>query len=229
MRIVELFSSKQGEGLWTGTESVFVRTLGCPLACRFCDTPYASDESREGEELGAEEIFNRIRSFGPNDVVLTGGEPLLHREIVPLCEMLHTKGFRITIETAGIRDTTAPCDLMSISPKLSNSRPLDDEPAARIRRHENNRERPDIVRSLIGRYAYQLKFVVDTPVDFAEIEAYLLQFPGIEPSRVLLMPQGIDRDALREKAVWLVPYCEAKGYRYCPRMQIEWFGNRRGT
>ena len=70
--------------------------------------------------------------------------------------------------------------------------------------------------------------MVDCPDDCREVEDYLAEFPEIERSRAMLMPQGVEPDALAEKAAWLTPYCAAHGLSFCPRRQIEWFGTQRG-
>ena len=228
MRIVELFASKQGEGIWTGEESAFVRFGGCHLHCRFCDTPYASWNLEEGEELSAETILERVRLLNRKHVVLTGGEPMLFSELVPLTEQLEPLGYTITIETSGTLDLPVRCHLMSISPKLSNSVPVDANENIR-RRHESNRFQPEITQKLINLYPYQLKFVMDTPEDIDEMEQFLEQFENIMPDRVLLMPQAVTANEMRERETWIRACCEKKGYRYCPRMQIVWYGNKRGT
>ena len=64
MRIAEIFRSIQGEGRLTGVESVFVRTSGCNLRCRYCDTPYAS-WTPEGEDLSVAEILDRVEQLAP--------------------------------------------------------------------------------------------------------------------------------------------------------------------
>jgi 7-carboxy-7-deazaguanine synthase len=125
MRIAEVFLSIQGEGLLTGTESVFVRASGCNLRCWYCDTPYTS-WSPEGDDLSVEEILADIERHKCKHVVLTGGEPMLFSELVPLSEELHRRGLHITVETAGTLHLPVRCDLMSISPKLSNSTPVGD-------------------------------------------------------------------------------------------------------
>ena len=228
MFIVEVFTSKQGEGLWTGVESTFVRVGGCLLRCRYCDTPYTFWESGEGVEYGVDELVEIVRLQEPKHVVLTGGEPMFYSELVPLTEHLKANGHTITIETSGTLDLPVQCDLMSISPKLSNSTPHGLKDKARIARHEANRNRPEIVWNLIKRYTYQLKFVVDTQSDFTEIEEYLKHFSGVCPSRILLMPQGTSQEVLRKKNEWILDYCRQSGYQLCPRMHIEWFGNQRG-
>jgi len=228
MRIAEIFKSLQGEGLLTGTESVFVRASGCNLRCWFCDTPYAS-WTAEGEDLAVEEIVARVEQLGAGHVVLTGGEPMLFAELIPLCRSLgHLRRYR-TIETAGTLYLPVECDLMSISPKLSNSTPSPERSAAWSRRHERSRHVPEVVRRLVAEYEYQVKFVIDRPEDCREVEQYLAQFPQIDRSRVLLMPQGTDAATLAQKRAWLEPYCRSAGLAYCPRRQIEWFGLARGT
>lgn len=228
MRVVEIFVSKQGEGLWAGVESVFIRTLGCHLRCGFCDTEYASWESGNGLELSVEEIVGRIIIHRKRHVVLTGGEPMLHAEMVPLSKMLEREGLKITIETSGTLELPVRAHLMSISPKLSNSIPFAAGEDV-IRRHEYNRAKPEIVRQMIKKYDYQLKFVIDRPQDFLEMEKYLEELPGAKPTRILLMPQARTPEEMREKETWIREYAQQKGYRYAPRMQLEWYGNRRGT
>lgn len=244
MRVAEIFRSIQGEGRLTGVESIFVRMAGCNLRCRYCDTPYAS-WSPEGDDLSVGEILQRVEQLRagpppafveavphePNDVrhvVLTGGEPMLFAELIPLSTALRDRGLHITIETAGTLYLPVACDLMSISPKLSNSTPSPDQDVRWSERHERTRHAPQVVRRLTAEYDYQLKFVVDCPVDCREVERYLAKFPDIERGQVMLMPQGIDIETLAEKAVWLAPYCVAHGFAFCPRRQIEWFGAARG-
>ena len=231
MRIIEIYQSKQGEGLWTGTHSVFVRTLGCLLRCHYCDTPYArleEQDSEDGADLMPAEIVGRVFLLDAPHVVVTGGEPMLAPEIGELTQLLKEYEYLVTIETAGVVDAYVHCDLMSISPKLSNSTPTDASPEQQ-ERHEKHRSRPEVVRSLIARYPYQLKFVVDTPDDLVDIKEYLKQVPDVQPHRVYLMPQAVDPDTMRTKAEWIMPFCTDHGFHYCSRMQLVWYENPRGT
>ena len=108
MHIAEIFRSLQGEGRLTGVESVFVRTSGCNLRCRFCDTRYASWEP-EGDSLSVEKVMAIVERTAIESteeaalthVVVTGGEPMLLPELVPLCAKLRRRGMHVTIETAG--------------------------------------------------------------------------------------------------------------------------------
>lgn len=228
MQIAEIYRSVQGEGFLTGTDSVFVRTSGCNLRCWFCDTPYTSWDP-EGQDLTVDEILAACEEWDARHVVLTGGEPMLFAELIPLAEQLSAQGRHITIETAGTLYLPVRCDLMSISPKLANSAPPAERDPRWRRRHERTRHAPDVIRRLVAEYAYQMKFVVDTPEDVADVLGYLDEFPEIDRARAMLMPQGVDAAGLAEREPWVVELCRAHGLVYCPRRHIEWFGLVRGT
>lgn len=232
MRITEIFYSIQGEGVLSGVPSVFVRTSGCNLRCRWCDTPYASWKP-EGETVSLEAVFEAvIRHKQARHVVLTGGEPMLVKELVPLTGMLREAGWHITIETAG----TLPrgdvyCDLASLSPKLSNSTPLPGEAdSAWIGRHEQTRLQPEVLRDWIQGGDYQLKFVIGSSGDVAEIDA-LLEDVGlpIPPHQVLLMPEGVTAEALNLVTCEIVALCKERGFRFSDRLHVRLFGHTRGT
>ncbi len=228
MRVAEIYSSIQGEGFLTGTPSAFVRASGCNLRCWFCDTPYASWRP-EGADLAVEEIVAKIETFDCEHVVLTGGEPMLFAELIPLCEQLHARKHHITIETAGTLYLPLACDLMSISPKLANSTPSLKLAPNWHHRHERTRHAPEVIRRLADEYEYQFKFVVQHPRDGEDVLRYLADFPSIDRQRVMLMPMGTDVDELARVSQWLTAFCNRYGLRSCPRRQIEWFGLVRGT
>lgn len=228
MRIAEIYRSVQGEGLLTGEPSVFVRTSGCNLRCWFCDTPYTSWHP-EGGDMSTDEIVAQVEEWDCPNVVVTGGEPMLYAELIPLCQRLHAIGRHITIETAGTLDLPVVCNLMSISPKFASSAPSAEKHPHWRRRHERERHRPEVIRRLVRDYPYQLKFVIDAPADFEELSRYLAEFPEVACERVLLMPQGIEQAELDARALWLRPFCEANRFVFCPRKHIEWYGPVRGT
>ncbi len=228
MRVAEIYQSVQGEGFLTGTPSVFVRASGCNLRCWYCDTPYASWRP-EGDDLSVEETLMRVEQFACEHVVLTGGEPMLFAELIPLCDELRGRGRHITIETAGTLYLPLACDLMSISPKMSNSTPRQSLAPRWQLRHEHTRLAPEVIRRLVAEYEYQFKFVVGRPQDGDEVLRYLGEFPEIDRDRVMLMPLGTEVDELARVAQWLPDYCARYGLRFCPRRQIEWFGLVRGT
>src|SRR3990170_7259929 len=115
MKIAEIYKSIQGEGRLTGTPSVFVRTSGCNLRCWFCDTPYSS-WSPEGSRERWQDVLEKVLSHDCGHVVITGGEPLLQPDVVPLSHALRDAGRHVTIETAGTVFRDVHADLMSVSP-----------------------------------------------------------------------------------------------------------------
>ena len=228
MKISEIYKSVQGEGLLTGTPSVFVRTSGCNLRCWFCDTPYTS-WAPDGTDLTVCEIVAQVEEWDCRHVVLTGGEPMLFSELIPLAEQLKDRDCHITVETAGTLYLPVACDLMSISPKLASSGPSPIDHPRWSRRHERERFRPDVLRALFAEYEYQLKFVVDRATDLEEVEDFVAKFPEIEEDRILLMPQGVTHSELLQRSTWLKPFCQERGWVFCPRKQIEWYGSVRKT
>ncbi len=241
MRIAEIYASLQGEGSLAGTPSTFVRTSGCNLRCRWCDTPFTSWEPT-GDDWTVPAVLEQVASLGRRHVVVTGGEPLLFPEVVPLCDALRRAGLHVTIETAG---TVLPAgtasaavvpaaDLMSISPKLPSSGPAAAVAADWHRRHEAARRRDDVLLALMADGAYQIKFVIDSPEDLAEAVRWLddLERAGgsaIDRGRIFLMPQGRAADELARTTGWLAAECDRAGLRLAPRHHIAWFGDTRGT
>src|SRR5580700_4999185 len=181
MKIAEIFHSIQGEGSLLGVPSIFIRTSGCNLRCCWCDTPYTSWQP-QGEERSLDQILEQISSYPARHAVVTGGEPMIAPEIVPLTERLRSRGLHITVETAGTVFAPVACDLMSISPKLANSTPE----GIFHDRHEQLRLQPDVLRRLTREYDYQLKFVVAQPSDLDEIQHMLDQL-SLDRAKVILM------------------------------------------
>jgi len=229
--ISEIFYSIQGEGELTGVPSVFVRASGCNLRCTWCDTPYAS-WNPEGEMRTVDAIVAEVQCHASaRHVVLTGGEPMIAKEIQALAAELKRLRYHVTIETAG---TVAPegiaCDLASLSPKLLNSAPDPVQHPAWRKRHEATRWQAEVIRAWLDGYAWQFKFVVSAPADVDELEGMLaLLGRDIPRHKVLLMPEATTLDKMRQRAGWLGDLCKARGYRYAHRLHIELYGNRRGT
>ena len=231
MLISEIFYSVQGEGTLVGVPSVFVRTSGCNLRCGWCDTPYASWKP-EGDEMTLEAILAAVEEFPTRFVVVTGGEPMVAKEMTILLSTLREAGKHITIETAGTIDPEGvACDLASISPKLAHSTP-DEARAGKawVEKHERLRLQPEILRAWCSNYDFQLKFVVASEADVEELRAVVESIGvPVPPERILLMPEGITQEALKARQAWLVDVCKRTGWRYSPRLHIDLFGNKRGT
>lgn len=228
MRLAEVFYSIQGEGRLLGMPSVFVRTSGCNLRCVWCDTPYTSWQA-EGKNWSVEMILRRITKYPTRHIVITGGEPFLAGELPELTARLKDTGAHITIETAATVFKPVSCDLVSLSPKLSNSTPWRRAKGRFATPHEEHRLNLPVIRQFIADYDYQLKFVVERERDFTEVRDILEKLPNVDASRVLLMAQATTRKDLRDKGQWIVDLCKKHGYGYSPRLHIELFGNRRGT
>ena len=247
MVINEIFYSLQGEGFLAGVPSVFVRLAGCPLHCRWCDTKYAWDQ-RAGEDYNISDIVKTVlrRKESPEQqwpckfIVITGGEPMINPDLPQLVRQLKTTGKHITIETAGItgwdgleaREFTArmavpqmPCDLMSISPKLSNSAPTDPELAAV---HEDSRLDIAVLQELLDNYEYQLKFIVDSQDDLPEIQQTIEKIGSVNPEKVMLMPQAATRDELLAKSPMVANMCKQSGFVFSQRLQVLLWNNQKG-
>ena len=224
MVIAETFASIQGEGMLAGVPSFFIRTSGCNLRCAWCDTPYTSWQP-EGSRRSVGDLVAAARASGCEHVVITGGEPLLQRELPALAQVLAAAGHHITVETAGTLAPEFPCDLLSVSPKTSNS-----DPEGRFRgRHRALRTRISPLVELLARHPeHQLKFVVRGEEDLGEV-LELVGRLGAERRRVLLMPEGRTAAEVAGRAAAVARLCLRHGFRYSPRLQLDLFGGGRGV
>jgi 7-carboxy-7-deazaguanine synthase len=225
MQVAEIFYSLQGEGRLAGVPSVFIRLAGCPLRCRWCDTKYAWSESA-GQGMSVGEVLREVGRFDTRYFVITGGEPMVHGGLEELCRELSGPQTHVTIETSGIQYVGGlACDLMSISPKLSNTDPRD---SAEASRHAAIRFDAETIRRLVAEYEYQLKFVVDAPADLDEVADALRKIGPVDPYKVMLMPQAVSRDEYFHKSKWLAETCLQTGFVFSPRLQVMLWDNQKG-
>jgi len=225
----ELFASIQGEGFSAGVPSVFVRVAECNLTCTWCDTRYTWDWERydrdvETMQLPVDDVLARvIAAAGTSikNVVLTGGEPLLHQEdLVALAGELRTRSFRIEIETNGaIEPVDALIDVVdqwNVSPKLESS---GNNKSARLR------------VGPLTRFAVlpnaTFKFVASAPDDLDEI-ARIAKTYALPNDRILVMPEAVDPTTLAERSRWLAPLCQERGVRFGTRLHVLLWGDGRG-
>jgi len=181
--------------------------------------------------MSIDEIVREVGQFPTDYVVVTGGEPMVAKGIHELASQFKEIGKHITIETAAtVLPEGIACDLASLSPKLSNSTPDIAVANGWRDRHEKRRLQPEVIREWIRSYNYQIKFVIMSERDLAEIQG-LLSTVGceIKSSKLLLMPEGTDSATIRSRGATLVDICKRHGYRYCNRLHIELFGNTKGT
>ena len=225
MLIAETFTSLQGEGTLVGMPSFFIRTSGCNLRGSWCDTPYTS-WNPEGVRRSVADLVAEACGSGVRHVVVTGGEPLLQREIGVLTRALASEGFHITVETAGTLAPDFVCDLLSVSPKTANS-----DPKGRWRdRHRRLRADVGPLRMLIQRFGeFQLKFVVRESGDVRDIRRFMEKLPPVQSNRVLLMAEGRTSAEVARISPTVAALCVEHGFRYTPRLHLDLFGGRRGV
>jgi 7-carboxy-7-deazaguanine synthase len=107
LTINEIFHSIQGESTYAGRPCVFVRLTACDLRCSWCDTPYAFTE---GSKMSLDAVLSQVAQYGCGLVEITGGEPLLQRDVYPLMQALVDSGRTVLLETGGhvsIKDVPA--------------------------------------------------------------------------------------------------------------------------
>ena len=172
MRITEIYASVQGETQYAGLPCTLVRTTGCDLRCTYCDSAFSF---YGGRELSLEAILDQVKRLGAPLVLLTGGEPMLQREIIALAGLLLAEGFRVMIETSGAHPVAAlPDDVIRIVDVKT--------PAS----GESHRMRLDVLDGLRPKDA--VKFVVTDEADY-RWAADLIRSRGLaERTEVLLSP-----------------------------------------
>jgi organic radical activating enzyme len=240
----EIFHTIQGEGPSAGSPAVFIRASRCNLHCVWCDTDhtwnfegtpwkherdaipgYAKfNKSEVTIELDPAEAARLILAYKCPRVVITGGEPLLQeagflemirlvREEIPDCAFeVETNGTRIPSP-----EFAAAIDQFNVSPKLENS-----GMSAELRLH------PAVLRFFAESPKAWFKFVVAEPADLAEIQT-LRETHAIPGTRILLMPEGRTSAELDRSAVWLAESCRDLGFRFCDRLHVRLWGDKRGV
>lgn len=150
MRITEIYTSIQGETQYAGLPCTLVRTTGCDLRCGYCDSAFAF---HGGKEMTLDEITAEVARLGAPLVLLTGGEPMLQRELPQLAERLLSAGYRVMIETSGAHplDTLPPAVVRVIDVKTPGS-------------GESHRNRAELLRAL--RPGDAVKFVLVDEADY---------------------------------------------------------------
>jgi 7-carboxy-7-deazaguanine synthase len=236
MKISEIFYSIQGEGMYTGIPSIFIRTFGCNYKCIFCDSAHAIKKLDVPIlDLIPQEIFNVIQEWhNCNHVVITGGEPLIQKE--ELKELMHLLyRYNITIETNGsIFDDTIKPNLWSISPKTKNSIIDKDKKLNQAELNvskvlfEKNNTYEHLKKFLSSGIPCQFKFVVFDEKDLKEIQKISYD-SGIPKPMIYLMPEGRTVSDQQVKSLALVDICKEHGYNFCTRLHIWLWGDKRGV
>ncbi len=205
----EIFYSIQGEGMLAGVPSLFVRLMGCPLQCPWCDTKHAWTQINKIHTV--EEILSAVRQQAKTGyVVLTGGEPMIHPAMTLLTKQLRAEGFHITIETSGIQFMDVVCDLLSLSPKLPSTLP-DHDPI-----------KPTVLQKLIDHADdYQMKFVVGNESEVDEVLSLISANHFIDRKKVMLMPSSLNQAEYRDLSPKVARLALENDLRFCPRLHLE--------
>ena len=230
----ECFESIQGEGSLMGVPSIFFRTSGCNLRCHWCDTPYTSF-TPENKKVTIMEAVHLIEQYNSKYVVITGGEPLIQSaKVYLLCHLLKEKDYHITIETNGtryVKGIIKYCDLMSVSPKLSDSAPKIEQVQSEhwINKHEKDRLDIETLNRLLNNCNCQFKFVVSNEHHIEEIEALQTILRNLTNNLIYLMPEGRTEKEVKDKQEWVVDTCIKKGWLYSDRLHVRIWGDKRGV
>lgn len=246
----------QGEGKLAGIPVLFIRLAGCNLRCcwkmpdgsfSLCDTPQAAYQTDGFESRTIEYIVALIHTnLGQiKHVVISGGEPTLqHKALAVLCRKLKELGLHITLESNGTRfepDLVQYIDLFSLSPKLSNAELTEKKNQASglmVKDHHIFNSRRVNLKAIQSHIRlcqttekeFQLKFVLAGEEDAREIrETFLAKLDGWLPTDILAMPLGGKPSELKITTQHVLKIAIENGWRYCPRLHIELFGDKQGV
>ena len=246
--VQELSTVIQGEGSLMGIPHLLIRFTGCKLRCQFkdsfCDTWYASWRPEKGT-ISSKDIIDFIeKNSHILHVFITGGGPTLHKEILPqVVNICKNMGLYVTIETEGSEFVETEADLLSISPKLSNSTPIvgSSKPWGGVvtQKERDNHEKwrqesiTSGIKKLINHQKaygrkYQVKPVISTPEDLEEFKSFQAKL-DIPNSVCWLMPEGVAEEQLQKKRQWLFDICIKEGYNYTDRLHVLVYGDKRGV
>ena len=151
-KIAEIFESINGEGTHAGQLAFFIRFTGCNLNCSYCDTKWANVPDAKYTEMTADEILSAVKKSGIKNVTVTGGEPLIQQEIIPLLETLCGDGRYVEIETNGSADVSDVVKIKGERPALTMDYKL---PASGMESHMRTEnfavlEKKDTVKFVAG-------------------------------------------------------------------------------
>lgn len=195
MRVIEIFDSIDGEGIFTGCLATFIRLGGCNMRCSYCDTGYALN-AKDGVEMGIDDIVCRAKLIGNTHITLTGGEPLINQDSLKLVSVLCDAGFIVNIETNGSVDVTS----------FQNDKTVITMDYKTISSGENTKMSIDRINAL--RKCDVLKIVCEES-DFSDITAMLLKikteatvfispvFGKIEPKKLVSFAKSLRNCGLK--------------------------------
>jgi len=207
MQISEIFYSVQGEGPQVGMPAWFIRTCGCNLTCDYCDSKYAW---KDGKEMHINDIKNEVCENGCKNVIITGGEPFLQEDLLPLIKSLGDR--KVYVETNG---TIYESNLIGRANFIVSPKPqfMDNNYLKVLKKWSQHAT---------------FKFVIEDKIDF---DRAIRLCGKVRLKDVYFMPQGTDNEHLLKVMKRLVKWVkeEAPYVRVTPRLQIQLYGNKRGV
>jgi len=243
--IGEMYSCLQGEGKYIGIPHLLIRVTGCKLRCQFaggsfCDTPYASWAPEKGKYT-LDDVIDFYEKYPQiKYTMITGGGPTAHPELLMnLCDIAVNKyDHWVTIETEGSQFVHTDAQFISLSPKLSNSTPVPgtimpytgkEVTEKQKTQHEQWRTNYSAMKELLNEHQeYQVKPVISNETDLKEFKT-LQKILSVPNDKVYLMPEGLNREQLTRRRLWLTDICVKEGYNYTDRLHIITYGDKRGV
>ncbi|RMD50588.1 7-carboxy-7-deazaguanine synthase QueE [Candidatus Parcubacteria bacterium] len=213
--VSEIFKSIQGEGLRTGTPSVFVRLTGCNLMCGKGNATWTCDSIevwKKGNRVAVQQLAQQVNDYKLNNIVVTGGEPLLQQTALSKFFSLLNQRIGIEIETNGtikpLPDIDAHLPFYNVSIKLQNS---GEEKKVRLI--------SEAIKFLAECERSMFKFVVAEESDMREIQKIIDCF-AIRQNKIMLMPAGSTRDELNRVSPLIAKLAIEQNYVYSDRTHI---------
>lgn len=242
--VLELYTAVQSEGSRQGYPTIVVRTSGCTHRCYFgeggwCDSWYTSIHPEKGTYCFQDIIDMYDAHPHIKEMMLTGGSPTMHPALVnELTHFAHERDIFITIETEGSHflPTDYPINLLSISPKFSNSIPvlgaLTPQGAVvderMIKKHNSKRCNIEAIKQSIEYHDdYHIKPVLDKDLTMVKEVEDLIKELNVPDDKVWAMPAGDDRESLFQSYGPVMNFVRDRGWRYTGRSHIMAFNTER--
>lgn len=187
LKINEIYYSLQGESTHSGRPCIFIRLTYCNLRCTYCDTEYAF---YEGKEMNLSEILDEVKRYHCNLVEITGGEPLIQKNVLPLMQMLCDHDFEVLLETAGHMDISA------IDPRVKKI--MD------IKCPSSGESKKTLWKNIdFLKMGDEIKFVVGTQEDFKFSRQIIEKYELPSRCQILISPV-FDKISNQEIAEWIL-------------------------
>lgn len=226
--ISEVFVSHQGEGPNSGRHSLFVRLMGCPVRCEWCDTPYTWKHGvvDAAKPMTADQILDQVRSSGVSNVVITGGEPMIHARNPEFIRILSgiECGVTVEMETSGINLPPQGSDYTQF--KRVNYRVSIKLHSAKVA--ERWRDYAAIYHSWLGLEGYSktFKWVISSQGDAEIVQGLIAEAPEADH---WLMPQATTKEELDVHGLEIQALSLRLKVNYSHRVHVALFGPRRGV